>query len=162
MTWSVKRGWGWVMVLCNENGAMVAQNDKIELLDGVDQEAYFRERLKAFVQRLTALGSHVWLVKQVPEHPFEPPKYLTLLVMQEKDVEGYDFDGVNIPKDKENLYSLSYSQFVVPLVKAVQEQELKIEELNIELGKQKQINAEKDRLLSELLKRIEIIELKLK
>ncbi len=75
---------------------------------------------------------------------------------------GYDFDGVNIPKDKENLYSLSYSQFVVPLVKAVQEQELKIEELNIELGKQKQINAEKDRLLSELLKRIEIIELKLK
>ena len=57
---------------------------------------------------------------------------------------------------------LSYSQFVVPLVKAVQEQELKIEELNIELGKQKQINAEKDRLLSELLKRIEIIELKLK
>ncbi|MBL7821872.1 MAG: tail fiber domain-containing protein [Saprospiraceae bacterium] len=75
---------------------------------------------------------------------------------------GYDFDGVNIPKDKENLYSLSYSQFVVPLVKAVQEQELKIEELNIELGQQKQINAEKDRLLSELLKRIEIIELKLK
>ena len=44
----------------------IAQNDKIELLDGVDQEAYFRERLKAFVQRLTALGSHVWLVKQVP------------------------------------------------------------------------------------------------
>lgn len=75
---------------------------------------------------------------------------------------GYDFDGVNIPKDKEDLYSLSYAQFVVPLVKAVQEQELKIEELNIEIGKQKQINAEKDRQLNDLLKRIEIIELKLK
>lgn len=75
---------------------------------------------------------------------------------------GYDFDGVNIPKDKEDLYSLSYAQFVVPLVKAVQEQELKIEALNLEISNQKLINEEKDRQLNDLLKRIEIIELKLK
>jgi hypothetical protein len=35
---------------------------------------------------------------------------------------GYDFDGVLTPeKNAEKYYSLSYSQFVVPLVKAVQE-----------------------------------------
>ena len=34
---------------------------------------------------------------------------------------GYDFSGVEIPKDPNDLYSLRYSDFVVPLVKAVQE-----------------------------------------
>jgi len=34
---------------------------------------------------------------------------------------GYDFNGIHKPKDENDNYSLSYSQFVVPLVKAVQE-----------------------------------------
>ncbi|MBA4850197.1 tail fiber domain-containing protein [Emticicia sp. BO119] len=45
---------------------------------------------------------------------------------------GYDFDGITIPKDKNQTYSLSYSQFVVPLVKAVQEQQVMIEVLKEE------------------------------
>ena len=40
---------------------------------------------------------------------------------------GYDFSGVTKPVGNSKLYSLSYAQFVVPLVKAVQEQEQKIE-----------------------------------
>jgi trimeric autotransporter adhesin len=36
---------------------------------------------------------------------------------------GYDFDGLKVPKTEREYYSLSYSSFVVPLVKAVQEQE---------------------------------------
>lgn len=42
---------------------------------------------------------------------------------------GYDFDGISVPKDKTQTYSLSYSQFVVPLVKAVQEQQIIIDSL---------------------------------
>lgn len=43
---------------------------------------------------------------------------------------GYPFDGVVVPKDQEKQhYQLSYASFVVPLVKAVQEQEVKINEL---------------------------------
>lgn len=42
---------------------------------------------------------------------------------------GYNFSGITIPKNGEGLYSLSYSQFVVPLVKAVQEQQIEINEL---------------------------------
>jgi len=33
----------------------------------------------------------------------------------------YDFDGVDAPKNENDLYGLRYSEFVVPLVKAVQE-----------------------------------------
>jgi uncharacterized delta-60 repeat protein len=42
---------------------------------------------------------------------------------------GYDFSGVDVPKEKEGYYGLRYAEFVVPLVKAVQEQQKQIEEL---------------------------------
>ncbi len=42
---------------------------------------------------------------------------------------NYNFSGVVKPKSKKELYSLSYAEFVVPLVKATQEQSLIIEKL---------------------------------
>ena len=42
---------------------------------------------------------------------------------------GYDFSGITIPKNDKSLYTLSYEQFVVPLVKAVQEQQKQINDL---------------------------------
>ncbi|HNS17077.1 MAG TPA: tail fiber domain-containing protein [Bacteroidales bacterium] len=42
---------------------------------------------------------------------------------------GYDFDGVHVPADDNDNYSIAYSQFVVPLVKAIQEQQAMIEQL---------------------------------
>ncbi len=42
---------------------------------------------------------------------------------------GYDFDGLHYPVNENDNYSLAYSQFVVPLVKAVQEQQVQIEQL---------------------------------
>ena len=59
---------------------------------------------------------------------------------------GYDFSGVDAPKNDKDLYGLRYAEFVVPLVKAVQEQQQLIEELQNQ-------NAE-------LLKRIEELEKK--
>jgi hypothetical protein len=41
----------------------------------------------------------------------------------------YDFSGITAPANETTPYSLSYAQFVVPLVKAVQEQQEMIEEL---------------------------------
>lgn len=40
---------------------------------------------------------------------------------------NYEFSGVEIPENSKDLYSLSYSEFVVPLVKAIQEQQQEIE-----------------------------------
>ncbi len=55
---------------------------------------------------------------------------------------NYDFSGLVVPKSEEGLYSLRYAEFVIPLVKAVQEQQYlieqqqqKIEELEITLNK---------------------------
>ena len=42
---------------------------------------------------------------------------------------GYDFSGVDKPKNADDLYALRYSEFVVPLVKAVQEQQSEITDL---------------------------------
>ena len=42
---------------------------------------------------------------------------------------GFQFDGVHIPENDDDNYSIAYSQFVVPLVKAVQEQQKIIDEL---------------------------------
>jgi hypothetical protein len=40
---------------------------------------------------------------------------------------GFDFDGVKVPESERQYYTLSYSSFVVPLVKAMQEQQRQIE-----------------------------------
>jgi hypothetical protein len=42
----------------------------------------------------------------------------------------YDFSGLTKPKKESELYTLSYESFVVPLVKAVQEQQSIIESQN--------------------------------
>lgn len=41
---------------------------------------------------------------------------------------GYDFSGVHAPQNEHDHYALAYAEFVVPLVKAVQEQQAMIEE----------------------------------
>jgi trimeric autotransporter adhesin len=40
---------------------------------------------------------------------------------------GYDFNGIHKPENENDNYSLAYSQFVVPMVKAIQEQQKLIE-----------------------------------
>jgi hypothetical protein len=57
---------------------------------------------------------------------------------------GYDFSGVDAPRNDTDLYGLRYADFVVPMVKAIQEQQAMIEDLKL-------VNAE-------LLKRIETLE----
>ena len=45
---------------------------------------------------------------------------------------GFDFSGVDKPKTENDFYGLRYAEFVVPLVKAVQEQQQQIELLKQE------------------------------
>jgi hypothetical protein len=57
---------------------------------------------------------------------------------------GYNFSGVDVPKNSNELYSLRYSDFVVPLVKAVQEQQ--------------QIITDQQKIINELLIRVSKLE----
>lgn len=53
---------------------------------------------------------------------------------------GYNFNGIHKPENDNDNYSLAYSQFVVPLVKAVQEQQVMIENLQNQLKQLQQNN----------------------
>lgn len=68
---------------------------------------------------------------------------------------GYDFSGIDRPKNANDYYSLRYSEFTVPLVKAVQE-------LSTEVDSQKKIIEQQNILIDELIKRIERLEIKMK
>ena len=50
---------------------------------------------------------------------------------------GFSFSGVDSPERPEGLYALRYADFVVPLVKAMQEQQTIIEELRKQMGELK-------------------------
>ena len=68
---------------------------------------------------------------------------------------GYEFSGIDKPKNANDLYGLRYSDFVAPLVKAFQEQEQIIEVLKKSNEQQKNIN-------TDLLQRIEKLEATIK
>ena len=57
---------------------------------------------------------------------------------------GFDFDGVSAPQNETDLYGIRYAEFVVPLVKAMQEQQETIEE--------------QQATINDLLKRVEALE----
>jgi hypothetical protein len=67
------------------------------------------------------------------------------------DATGYNFSGLIRPKTEGEHYSLSYESFVVPLVKAIQEQEQVINAL-------KKINDNQKSLNDDLMRRIEKLE----
>ena len=64
---------------------------------------------------------------------------------------GYDFNGVHTPDDKNDNYSIAYSQFVVPLVKGMQEQQQMIEEQNQLLKQQQQQINELKKMIATLV-----------
>jgi len=64
---------------------------------------------------------------------------------------GFEFHGVEAPKNSTDHYGLRYAEFVVPLVKATQEQQETIKNLEQE-------NQELKQALQELLKRVEQLE----
>ena len=75
------------------------------------------------------------------DHPTCPPMEVEAAAKKL----GFDFSGVDAPKNENDMYGLRYAEFVVPLVKAVQEQQTIIQ------NQQKQID-ELKKLVEKLLK----------
>ena len=80
--------------------------------------------------------------------------FLAQEVEQEAIASGYDFNGYTTPKKNTELYTMSYSLFVVPLVKATQELNSRVEQLTEE-------NSQLKSLISNLLSRMETLEKKI-
>jgi len=71
---------------------------------------------------------------------------------------GFTFDGVHKPQNDHDPYALSYAQFVVPLVKAVQEQQKMIELQKKQIEAQKAENAQMQAQMKDLLERMQKLE----
>jgi trimeric autotransporter adhesin len=84
--------------------------------------------------------------KQVADYPqkYDAEKiktsgFIAQEVEQAAIASGYDFDGVQKPKDEKSLYSVCYASFVVPLVKAVQEQQQIIDKQQTQIDELKNL-----------------------
>jgi hypothetical protein len=86
-----------------------------------------------------------------PEYKPEPlSKATTGFVAQEVEAAaksiGFNFSGVDAPENENDYYGLRYSEFVVPLVKAVQEQQAIIQLQQEEIDKLKKLTLEIEEL----------------
>ena len=70
---------------------------------------------------------------------------------------GFNFGGFRKPDNKQDIYTLSYESFVVPLVKAVQEQHDVITELQLSLDAQKRKNEMLEKQISSLNEKLSTI-----
>jgi trimeric autotransporter adhesin len=71
---------------------------------------------------------------------------------------NYDFSGIIKPKNEEDHYSLSYESFVVPLVKAMQEQQQMINKLESQNEELKKFILTQNDMTKDLLRRVEKLE----
>jgi trimeric autotransporter adhesin len=55
--------------------------------------------------------------------------FLAQEVLQAAKSIGYDFDGIHIPGSENDIYGLTYDLFVMPLIKAIQEQQRELKDL---------------------------------
>ncbi|MEP6681708.1 MAG: hypothetical protein ABJA35_00545, partial [Parafilimonas sp.] len=63
---------------------------------------------------------------------------------------NYDFSGIDAAKNDKDLYGLRYADFVVPLVKAVQELSKKNDALEIMNDELKKQNADQEKRIEKL------------
>jgi hypothetical protein len=75
-------------------------------------------------------------------------------VEQAADEAGYNFSGIQKPEHSEDLYSLRYADFVVPLVKAVQEQQQMLTAQEEAIQKLRSANEELQEQLLEIKQRL--------
>jgi hypothetical protein len=93
---------------------------------------------------INGLSSEIDIQARNEKSSFVYTGFIAQEVEEAAKVIGYDFSGVDAPKDGQGFYGLRYAEFVVPLAKAVQELNQKNEAL--------------ENTVQELLQRIEKLE----
>jgi hypothetical protein len=114
------------------------KTDIRENVPGLD----FILKLRPVTYKLDILGINEFIGIKQTEETMPIPQYAIDQVRTgflAQDVEqaalqsGFDFDGVDKPKNSRDLYGLKYAEFTVPIVKAIQEQQTKIENLELQI-----------------------------
>ena len=104
------------------------RNDEVRGLDGDNEDAEWEGKYEIEQMRFSG--------------------FIAQEVEKAAELLGYEFSGVDAPKNENDIYGLRYSEFVVPLVKSVQE-------LNEELQSKSQKIAELEQQNKELLLEVE-------
>lgn len=95
----------------------------------------------------THFGQHSDNINSTPKRNYRETGFIAQEVEKAAKELQYDFNGVDIPSNDSALYGIRYSEFVMPLVKAVQEQQQMIEVLQQENKTYKeQLKSIEDRL----------------
>ncbi len=96
-------------------------------------------------------------VMQMMDHSgMEDVRFIGLLAQDVEEAakeSGFDFPGIEVPRNSNEVYSLRYTDFIMPVIKAVQEQQAIIDEQQQKIDQQQL-------LIEDLLRRIEAIEAK--
>lgn len=71
---------------------------------------------------------------------------------------GFDFSGVKVPQNDQEAYGLRYAEFVVPLVKAVQELSETVETQKQQIQQQQQLLSQYQAALENMVQRVGAIE----
>lgn len=125
------------------NGAKITQSNQIVLGNSdimqltctvnlsTISDARFKENVKSDVPGISFISK----LKPVTYNFIGKNELKTGLIAQDVEavLNGYDFDGLIKPQNQNDHYLLSYTSFIVPLIKAVQEQQSTIEELKQEI-----------------------------
>ena len=94
--------------------------------------------------------------------------FLAQEVEQAAKAANYEFSGYDTPKTERDLYKIKYAEFVVPLVKGMQEQQAIIEalqkdvaaaktEMPMQIEKQQTIIEELKKQMAEMKREIELL-----
>lgn len=102
----------------------------------------FIKALRPVTYTMNAEATDDWMADNYDIHNVSPDSesgneivysgFIAQEVQATAEAMGYSFSGVDVPKNEKDYYGLRYGTFVVPLVKAVQEQQEQIEELKRE------------------------------
>ena len=83
-------------------------------------------------------------------------------VEQAAEDADFDFSGVDPPQDEDDAYGIRYAEFVVPLVKAVQELNEKVDSQEEIISAQKETIENYETALSQLTQRLNALEVQVK
>jgi len=126
--------------ICDANNKVRIGNDQVQVIEGeVMFSASSDVRLKKDIQSLKHGLDFINLLKPV-QYSFKKgkgEKLFTGFIAQEVEASAkelnFDFSAIVVPESEDDMYSLRYAEFVVPLVKAVQELALQNERLKQEI-----------------------------
>ena len=116
------------------------REDDVKGLDFIEKlrPVVYHFDTRAFTEHLTqdmpdSLRQHYLAEDFAPSTAIRQSGFIAQEVEAAAKAAGYDFNGVSAPTHDGDNYSLAYGQFVVPLVKAVQEQQAQIAELKAQV-----------------------------